>query len=172
MDLLKNAKIQKIKLISNMKINKKVKYKLKNNNNKSSRNKNYLFYSTYVDNCFKRENIPSISYKGHIPGLIFSIGKTKKKAIDEAFLNPFLVKKKEKTNFFGNFEERIKFEGKKKKETNNEILVNVFDLMFSVKSISRNEIVLCKNNVENIISQYSDDNLLIPTLNYAFQFKN
>ena len=78
------------------------------------------------------------------------------------------MKKKEKTNFFGNFEEKVKFECKKKKETNNKILVNVFDLMFSVKSVNRNEIVLYKNNMENIISQYSVDNLLIPTLNYAF----
>ena len=174
MDLLMYSKIKKLKLISNMKkANKKVKYKLKINSNKSSRNKisqnkNSLFYSTYVDNYFKRVNIPSISYKGHIPGLIFSIGKTKKKVIDEAFLNAFFVKTKEKENFFNNFEEKVKLKGKKFKEPNNEILVNIFDLMFSVKSVSRNEIVLCKNNVNNIISQYSDDNLLIPALNYAF----
>ena len=78
------------------------------------------------------------------------------------------MKTKEKENFFNNFEEKVKLKGKKFKEPNNEILVNIFDLMFSVKSVSRNEIVLCKNNVNNIISQYSDDNLLIPALNYAF----
>ena len=61
--------------------------------------------------------------------------------------------------------------GKRFIEPNKEFFVNIYDLMFTIKSVSRNEIVLIKNNVNNIIEKYEDENKLMEMLNYTFPQK-
>ena len=49
-----------------------------------------------------------------------------------------------------------------------EVFVNVFDFIFTVKSIQRNEIVLYINDISNVLDNYSKPDTFIELLNYPF----
>jgi len=172
---IKPAKINNSK--SNNKPKKKLKLKLKLKlGDQSSRNtmiNENLFFSTYIDNAYKRKNVPIESYDGHVPSMIFSYGKTKAKLINEAFRNEYLKKDKIVENPLNNLglnEDEKKISEKKHMDYRIKF-VNVFDLMFSIKSISKNEIVVCQNSISSVLDEYYEPKTFEALLNYGFRDK-
>ena len=143
--------------------------KLKLKTNKRQENIRYAFYK---NNSFKREKIPSLNYSGHIPALFLSYGVGLSKIMAQSFGNEFLAVKREKKNLFTIEENNVKRKGKKLKEICNIPFVNVYDLMFSVKSIERNEIIVFKHDISSILDNYSKPGMFESLLNHDFRPKN
>ena len=147
---------------------KKLKLKLKTTNQKQETIK----FSFYKSNVFKREFLPTLRYTGHIPTSVFSCGINQSREMTQSFANEFVVVKKEKKNIFTIEENNIKRKGKKVKEICTIPFVNVFDLMFSVKSIGRNEIVVFKHDISSVLDNYSEPGMFESLLNHSFRAKN
>ena len=147
---------------------KKLKLKLKTTNQKQETIK----FSFYKSNVFKREFLPTLRYTGHIPTSVFSCGINQSREMTQSFANEFIVVKKEKKNIFTIEENNIKRKGKKVKEICTIPFVNVFDLMFSVKSIGRNEIVVFKHDISSVLDNYSEPGMFESLLNHSFRAKN
>ena len=131
-----------------------------------------VLFAVFKKNLFKRDNIPNIRYTGHIPTLKYSLELSKSKIMNLAFGNEFMVvKNKDQNLFFPDKEINIKKQGKKIKEPNKEAFVNVFDLIYTVKSIGKNEIVLYKNDISTILDQYSEPSIFESLLNHTFSLK-
>ena len=49
--------------------------------------------------------------------------------------------------------------------------INVFDLIFTIKSISKNEIVVCQNDISDVLEEYNDPNIFMLLLYFNFHDK-
>ena len=152
----------------------KIKYKLKTNDTQT---KSKLYFASYVNNPYRKENVPILGYTGFIPNEKFDFGLTKSKQFEKVFLNQFYKKEKNDIKIFESLiardEERNNNKNKrgKKKVINNDKFVNVFDLMFTVKSVNRNVIELYKNDISGVLSQYSEPKVFNDLLNHPFPKK-
>ena len=63
-----------------------------------------------------------------------------------------------------------KFTGRKHIEYR-EKFVNVFDLIFTIKNISKNEICVCQNDISSVLEEYYDPNTFMSLLNHGFHDK-
>ena len=150
---------------------------IKNNSNKnkfpeSNRYKNFvnnnskIYYSIISANPFKRKSVPNTSYKGFIPFEKISAGKNKENILSHAFYNFTTIKDKNLllNKIDNNKKGVIKVNNKNKIE-----LINIFELMFSIKSVSENLIVLKKNDISKILKHYSnnEDNFM-QLINHRF----
>ena len=152
---------------------KKIKYKLKNvDNNSNNFSKNSVYFSAYKNNRYKRENIPLIGYQGFIPNTGNNLGKSNELIINETFGSALLKSEKNGKSLFDYLglerKENLKIRNEKMHKAFREKFVNVFDFIFSVKSINRNEIVLYNNNISSILDQYYEPKLFRELLNYSF----
>ena len=165
---------------SNNKPKKKIKLKLKlklgdqNSRNTNTMINENIYFSTYIDNVYKRGNVPTTSYDGYVPAMKFMYGKSKGMLINEAFRNEYLKKDKVIENPLNNLgmneDENRKISERKHMDYRVKF-VNVFDLMFSIKSISRNEIVVCQNNISSVLDEYYEPNTFLALLDYGFRDK-
>ena len=152
----------------------KLKLKLKTN---SGQSKSKIYYASYINNPYRAVNVPVLGYSGYIPCAKFDFGITESKQIEKAFLNEFYKKEKIQYKIFESLvvrdEERNGNKNKKGKKIvkNNDKFVNVFDLMFTVKSVNRNVIELYKNDISSVLSQYSDPKVFNDLLHHAFPKK-
>ena len=144
--------------------NKKIKYKLK-------LEPSQIFYSIIGINQFKRKNTPAIGFSGHIPNNKFCIGNNQENTnkvfnskITIKNINDFKLLKYKKIK---NYSEKRHFKQEKKKNK----YLNVFDLIFKIKSCRINIIELEKNDISEIVKAYSEENTFISLLNYNFQDK-
>ena len=179
-DFLHNSRIKPIKTNNNKSSNKpkKIKLKLKlkpedQNSRKAMINENFYF-STYKDNVYKRGNIPIISYGGYVPAMPSMLGKTKGMILNEAFRNEYLKKDRVIENPLNNLgmnEDEDRKISQRKQMDYRVKFVNVFDLMFSMQSISRNEIVVCQNNISSVLDEYYEPNTFLALLDYGFRDK-
>ena len=139
----------------------------------SNRNKNFvnnnskIFYSIVGTNQFKRKSVPNTSYQGFIPFNKISAGKNKENILSHAFYNfTTIIDKNLLLNKIDNNNKKgvIKVINKNKIE-----LINVFELMFSIKSVNDNLIVLKKNDISKILKNYSnnEDNFM-QLINHRF----
>ena len=149
---------------------KKVKYKLKTGETKEQKNNNFHF-AVFKRNLFKRENIPNLYYSGHIPLLNSSVELSRASVMEQAFGNEYMVVRKQENNFFIGNEKNQRMKGKKPKELNAESFVNPYDLIYTVKSIAKNEITLSRNDISTILDQYSSPGALLALLNHNFPLK-
>ena len=138
------------------------------NNNPQLKNKDKIFvngkskfyYSIVTKNIFKRKNIPIPDYSGHIPLKLKRCSKSIEFDISHAFLNNTMTLDK---NMF------IKLDKKTKKKKKGKKYINVFEFMYSVKSVENNTMVLEKNDVGKILKNYSDnDETFFEFINNAF----
>ena len=146
----------------------KLKIKIDDNNTNANKNKNYIIYfSTFLNNRYKRENIPIWGYSGHVPNSQFSVGKSNERLRSQAFANEFLKKEMQNDNPLNLSSNEIIRKGRKVYETH-DVFVNIFDLMFTVSMIRQNEILLCQNNISSILDNYSEPEKFIQFLNHPF----
>jgi hypothetical protein len=180
-DVLHYSRIKPIKVNNNKSNNKpkkkiklKLKLKLGDERTRNTMINENIYFSTYIDNVYKRGNVPSTSYEGYVPSMKFICGKSKGMLINEAFRNEYLKKDKIIENPLNNLglidDENRKISGKKHMDYRVKF-VNVFDLMFSIKSISRNEIVVCQNNISSVLDEYYEPNTFLALLDYGFRDK-
>ena len=96
------------------------------------------------------------NYKGYVSTMKFILGKSKRMIMNEAFRNEYLTIDRLSKNPFNNLgingEESKKISRKRHKDKIIKF-VNVFDLMFSIKCISRNKIVVCQNNISSALGE-------------------
>ena len=145
---------------------KRIVLKLKTNEEKKNNN---IHFAVFKKNLFKREFIPNINYGGHIPLLQFSLELSRGKLLNQAFGNEFMSTKNQSQELFiPEIDKTIKAKGRKHKKPNFEVFVNVFDLIYTVKSIKKNEIMLCKNDISSVLDQYSEPSIFMSLLNYNF----
>ena len=180
-DYLHYSKIKLIKTNNNKSNNKpkkkiklKLKLKLGDQNSKNTTINENIYFSTYIDNVYKRGNIPSTSYDGYVPATKFMYGKSKGMLINDAFRNEYLKKDKIIENPLNNLglnEDENKKISERKHMDYKVKFVNVFDLMFSIKSINRNEIVVCQNNISSVLDEYYEPNTFLALLDYGFRDK-
>lgn len=165
-----NFNLKEIKIKPDIKKNKKIKLKLKTD--KATTNTS-VFYGVYKKNIFKRKNIPNSRYSGFIPSLPFSVGLSNSQIISQDFGNEFMLVNKSKNNFYiSNKESNTKIFQSKMHIKNTESFVNVFDLIYTVKNIGKNQIIVNKNNISNALDNYSDPKMFIKLINYVFPHKN
>ena len=157
-----------IMLYTRPKKKKKVILKLKTNEDNKNNN---VHFAVFKKNLFKREFIPNIRYQGHIPSLKFSCELSKSRIMSQAFGNEFMVVKNQPKEILLPESNKTIKSGKKHKELNIESFVNVFDLIYTVKSIGKKEIILCKNDISSILDQYSEPSKFISLLNHTFPQK-
>ena len=149
---------------NNNKTKRKLKLKLKSKINLINEP---IDSSQYQDNIYKRDNIPSYTYEGYVPSIDFNFGKSKGAFINEIFGNEFIKKDRIVENPLINLglnKERIKENSERKNIYEKEKFVNVFDLMFTIKSISKNEIVACQNDISSVLEEYYDPNTFMSLL--------
>ena len=91
--------------------------------------------------------------------------------MSQAFGNEFMVVKNQPKEILLPENNKTIKSGKKHKELNIESFVNVFDLIYTVKSIGKKEIILCKNDISSILDQYSEPSKFISLLNHTFPQK-
>ena len=145
-----------IRVIINQKKKDKTEIEIKLGD-QSSRNTTInenIYFSTYIDNVYKRGNVPTTSYDGYTPSMKFMYGKTKGMLINEAFRNEYLKKDRlieNPLNNLGMNEDENKKISERKHIDYKVKFVNGFDLMFIIKSINRNEIVVCQNNISSVL---------------------
>ena len=176
-DVLHYSRLKPIKTNNNNKnkTKKKIKLKLKSRNKNMNEN---IYFSTYQNNSYKRENIPSLSYEGYVPSMQFIVGKSKGMIINEAFRNEYLKRDRKVENPLKFWIDNLglnedpckKFPGRRHIDYR-EKFVNVFDLIFSIKSISKNEIIVYKNNISSVLDEYYEPNIFMSLLNYGFHDK-
>ena len=154
----------------------KIKLKLKTDDSQSQ-SKSKLYFASYVNNPYRTERVPILGYTGHIPNAKFDFGLIKSRQFEKAFLNEFYKKEKNNISIFESLiardEERNSNKNKKgiKIVKNNDKFVNVFDLMFTVKSVNKNVIELYKNDISSVLNQYSEPKVFNDLLHYAFPKK-
>jgi len=149
---------------NNNKTKKRLKLKLKSKINLINEPINS---SQYQDNIYKRDNIPSYTYEGYVPSIDFNYGKSKGAFINEIFGNEFIKKDRIVENPLNNLglnKERIKENSERKNIYEREKYVNVFDLMYTIKSISKNEIVVCQNDISSVLEEYDEPNIFMSLL--------
>ena len=112
-----------------------------------------FFYSIVCVNQFKRKLFP-LNFTGNIPLKIERHGKTEENNLLHAFYNYTMTK--DKNAFLKGFKNNKLITGVKYFNENNDF-VNAFELMFSVKGVENNDIVLQKNDVSKILKKYSND---------------
>ena len=163
---------------SNNKPKKRIKLKLKLKlGDQSSRNTTInenIYSSAYIDNVCKRGNVPTTSYDGYTPSMKFIYGKTKEMLINEAFRNEYLKKDRlieNPLNNLGMNEDENKKISERKHIDYRVKFVNGFDLMFIIKSINRNEIVLCQNNISSVLEKYYEPNTFLALSDYGLRDK-
>ena len=174
-NFIPNKKLKKIKNNNNLaqqgqRKQKKIKLKLKMDGNNTNANKsnNYsIYFSTFLNNRYKRENIPILGYSGHVPNSELYFGMTNERLKNQVFGNEFLKKERQKDNPFVLNSDEIIRKGRKVYE-NHDVFVNIFDLMFTVSMIKQNEIVLCQNNISSILDNYSEPETFMKFLNHPF----
>ena len=171
-DVLHYSRLKPIKTNNNnKKTKKKIKLKLKTLNININEN---FYFSTYQNNSYKRENIPTLSYEGYLPSMKFIVGKSKGTIINEAFRNEYIKSDRKIENPLNNLglneDQSKKYLGRRHIDYR-EKFVNVFDLIFSIKSISKNEIVVYKNNISSVLDEYYEPNTFMSLLNYGFPDK-
>ena len=109
-----------------------------------------------------------------MPSIQFIVGKTKGMIFNDVFRNEYLkrdIKVKNLLNNIGlNEHPKKKYPGRRHFDYR-EKFVNVFDLMFSIKSISKNEIVVYQNDISSVLEEYYEPNIFISLLNYGFHDK-
>ena len=175
---LKPIKANNNNIINNNKTKKKIKLKLKlkigEENSRNSKINENIYFSSYKTNKLKRKNVPSLGYEGHVPTMTTISGKTKGMILNDVFRNEYLkVDKKIKNplnNIGLNEHPKKKFPGRKHFDYI-EKFVNIFDLLFSIKSISKNEIVVCQNDISSVLEEYYEPNIFMSLLNYGFHDK-
>ena len=151
---------------------KKIVYKLKTADKKEKNINNLVHFAVFKKNLFKRDNIPNIRYSGHIPALQYSLELSKSKIMNLAFGNEFMLVKNQNQNLFFPDKETIQQKhGKKIKEPSKETFVNVFDLIYTVKNIGKNEIILYRNDISTVLDQYSEPSVFESLLNHHFSPK-
>ena len=126
----------------------------KNNINKNNfeifLNQNSQFYYSIVClNPFKRKTIP-LDFAGNIPLKTLRFGTTNGKDLSYAFENNTIIKDKKVI-----FNEICK--NKKKSIKNDYNIINVFELMFSIKGVENNDIILQQNDINKILKIYSNN---------------
>jgi len=168
-----NSTINSIKINNNNnKTKKKLKLKLKSKINLINEP---IYFSIYQDNIYKRENIPSCNYEGYVPSMDFIVGKSKGEIINEIFGNEYIKRERIVENYPLNYLEleknRIWEFPQRKKMNDREKFINVFDLIFTIKSISKNEIIVCQNDISNILDEYNEPNIFISLIYYHFHNK-
>lgn len=170
-----NDKIFRTNGNSHKKIKLKLKLKSRNDIPKKNIANNFsIYYSTFLNNRYKRDNIPIEGYSGYIPTYNNPLGKTKELILSQTFGNEFLKKDKLVENPLDNLGlngNNKKIPEKKHFSIKQEEFVNVFDFIFTVKSIHRNEIVLYINNISNVLDNYSKPDTFIELLNSSFEQK-
>ena len=179
-DFLHYSRLKPIKTNNNNnnKAKKQIKLKLKlkigEQNSKNTIINENIYFSTYKKNNYKRKNIPSLSYEGHVPSMKFIVGKTKGLIFNDVFRNEYLKRDIKVKNIFNtlglNEHPSKRFPGRRHIDYR-EKFVNVFDLIFSVKSISKNEIVVCQNDISSVLEEYYEPNTFMSLLNYGFSDK-
>ena len=112
-----------------------------------------FFYSIVCVNPFKRKLFP-LNFTGNIPLKIERHGKTEENNLLHAFYNYTMTK--DKNAFLKGFKNNKLITGVKYFNENN-VFVNAFELMFSVKGVENNDIILQKNDVGKILKNYSND---------------
>ena len=178
-DYLHHSRIKPIRTNNNKSNNKpkkkiklKLKLKLGDQNSINTMINENIYFSAYIDNVYKRGNVPTASYDGYIPAMKFMYGKSKGMLINEAFRNEYLKRDKVIENPLNNLgmneDENRKISERKHMDYRVKF-VNVFDLMFSIKSISRNEIVVCQNNISSVLDEYYEPNTFLALLDYGFR---
>jgi hypothetical protein len=125
-------------------------FQFKNNDKIFFSGKSKIYFSLVTNNIFKRINVPIVNYSGHIPYQLINSGKTVEDELSHAFLNTSMTW--DKTAIMKKVDKNKKKINKKKKE-----YINVFELMYSVKSVENNVIILEKNDVSKILKNYSDN---------------
>ena len=150
-----------IKLLKNDKINnnKNSDLRQKNSNKIFSEKDAKSFYSIICNNPYKKELIPSSSYKGYIPYKIYTSGKTNEYNLFNTFQKTILIK--DKLLLFDEINNNKKLEKVKsgKKIYKTKEFINVFNLMFSVKCVENNVVILQKNDITKILNNYSKDDI-------------
>ena len=111
-----------------------------------------FFYSIVCVNPFKRESLP-LDFDGNIPFKNLRVGKTHENNLLHAFYNYTMTK--DKNVFLKGIKKNRKTAKKFYKE--NSDFVNAFELMFSVKGVENNVIILQRNDVSKILKNYSND---------------
>ena len=136
-----------------------------NNSQFKNKDKNFVsgkskfYYSIVTKNTFKRKNVPIADYNGYIPLKLSKCGKGIEYEISHAFLNNTMTL--DKSVFIKNMNKKKKKKGKE--------FINVFELMFSVKSVENNIIVLEKNDVGKILKNYMEnDEIFLEFINNSF----
>ena len=156
---------------NNNKSKKKLKLKLKSRNSLTNE---HIYFSIYQDNIYKRDNIPSYTYEGYVPSTHLFLGKSKGAIINEIFGSEYIKNDRKVENSFNllRFNKDRIFEIPEIKIVDNTVkIVNVFDLMFTIKSISKNEIVVFQNDISNILEEYNDPNIFMSLLGFIFHDK-
>ena len=134
------------------------KIELNKNNNNSKKNKDFgifvkqnskFYYSIICLNPFKRKTVP-LEFAGNIPLKTLRFGKTNGKYLSYAFENNTIIKDKKVI-----FNEICK--NKKKSIKNDYNIINVFELMFSIKGVENNDIILQQNDINKILKIYSNN---------------
>ena len=125
-------------------------FQFKNNDKIFFNGKSKIYFSLVTNNIFKRINVPIVNYSGHIPYQLINSGKTVEDELSHAFLNTSMTW--DKTAIMKKVDKNKKNINKKKKE-----YINIFELMYSVKSVENNVIILEKNDVSKILKNYSDN---------------
>ena len=121
--------------------------------------KSKFYYSIVTSNIFKRKNVPIVNYSGYIPLKLTTCSKTLEDEISHAFLNNTMTL--DKAMF-------IKNSNKKKKKKGKEY-INAYELMYSVKSVENNIILLEKNDIGKILKTYAEnDNCFLEFINLSF----
>ena len=115
--------------------------------------KSKFFYSIVCANPFKRKLLP-FNFCGIIPLQNERCGNTIQKDLLLSFNNYTVTKDK---NVIMKGFKNNKFKTGKKVFIDNNDFVNIFELMFSVKGVENNNIILQKNDVSKILKNYGDD---------------
>ena len=144
---------------------KKILYSIPIENSFKTKDKNFLsgkskfYYSIVTKNIFKRKKVPIVSYSGYIPLKLNSCSKRIEDDINHAFLNNTMTL--DKNAFMKNINPKKKKKGKE--------YINVYELMYAVKSVENNVIVLEKNDVGKILKNYSEnDEVFLEFINASF----
>ena len=114
-----------------------------------------------VKNTFTRENIPSSNNLGHIPfeKIAFHKGINRYEFSKKIFSDKFLS-----TDIY-NPENFIPYPEKKDK------FPNVFNLLFSIKSITNNTIEIEQNDITNILEPFLEKEKFVELVSYKFHQK-
>ena len=155
-----NSEISDIhSIISNMSLNsKKKKFKLKTIDFVNSKNK--LFFSIVSINNMKRK-VPTINRGMHIPRSNDYPGTTIGNIYKEVFNKSLIIHNKP---LF--YQEMTKNNPVKREKKSNIKLINVFEYIFTIKSVDNKKIIhISQNDISEILRNYSDEEAFKELLN-------